>query len=111
MTATAPQYGEAEDATPAPVKKGPRPPKWWTEENTAAWTAEVWGGTGKVSRAQRTWGGKLTRGVVPGKFPPPTATQRKAWAKQRAADPRPTPVTFYDGRVDHKRLNLGRAGR
>jgi hypothetical protein len=62
--------------------KGTRPPEWWTEENTAAWTREVWGGERAASDAQRTWGRKYQTGdkIARGKFPPPTKADYKRWA-------------------------------
>ena len=83
------------------------PPEYWTEENTRAWRTEMWGNPEGWTPAMRQWGGKYTSDVPRARIPAPTAKQYKAWSKQRAADPTPTPVHFYDGQVDPKRAALG----
>jgi hypothetical protein len=80
----------------SPVQDGPRPPEWWTEENTAAWTREVWGGEREASVAQRQWSWTLS--VVPRAGAACyTPLKPELMAKWRAADPRPSNMTFYDG--------------
>ncbi len=82
---------------------GPRPPEWWTAENTARWQAEVWGGEVEVSDAQRSWGGKIT--VACGRasastYTPISPKQWKEWAKSETRPPCPT---FYDGTPQPRR--------
>lgn len=77
--------------------KETRGPEWWTTENTAAWMAEVWGGTAEQSEAQRTWGGKMNGAAKAGAAcyrPIPAETM----AKWRESDPRPSATHYYDGR-------------
>lgn len=90
--------------------EGPRPPEWWTEENTAQWQAERWGNPEEWDGAMRTWGGKIrdcpNRPVSRATLVAPISPkQYKAWAK---TETRPIPITFYDGTIDPKRCGLVR---
>jgi hypothetical protein len=97
---TFPEPKEAEGLVPGG-------PEWWTEANTRAWNVQQWG-VEDVSEAQGIWkakmdgarkAGPLCYKVIPA----------KEMAKWRKNDPRPTPVTFYDGRIDAKRSSLATA--
>lgn len=77
----------------------PRPPEWWTEENTRAWNLEQWGNPDGNSEAQRGWGKKYEYGDHIGRagalcYRPIPA---KDMAKWRASDPRPAPYAYFDG--------------
>lgn len=77
----------------------PKPPEWWTTENTEAWTRERW-----ADGSQGEWGEKIQRGEIQaGKslkagaacyrpIPP------EVMAKWRENDLRPANRFFYDGR-------------
>jgi hypothetical protein len=86
-------WGAPEDSSPA--QDGPKPPEWWTEENTAAWTREVWGGECEVSDAQRHWGGWMKR-VAPSRASA-TPLKPELMAKWRLSDPRPSNMHYADG--------------
>jgi hypothetical protein len=77
--------------------KGTRPPEWWTEENTAAWTREVWGDRTEASAAQSGWRGKITDSSPRASAATYTPLKPELMAKWRAADPRPSNVTYFDG--------------
>jgi hypothetical protein len=71
---------------------GPRPPEYWTEENTAAWTLAQWKG-----QTQGEWGRKYQYGDVIPKArlsAPPTPETMAQW---RQNDPRPANAFYYDG--------------
>jgi hypothetical protein len=70
-----------------------KPPEYWTEENTAAWTTEQWKG-----QTQGEWGRKYQHGDVIPKArlsAPPTPETMAQW---RLNDPRESNYTFYDGK-------------
>lgn len=74
----------------------PRPPEWWTEENTRAWTLEQFGNPDDASTAQRTWGRKYEYGDHIGRagaacYRPIPPKEMAAW---RANDPRPSPTHY-----------------
>ena len=77
----------------------PKPPEWWTSENTEAWMREQWGEPSERSEAMGTWARPYTYGDrVPragaacyAVIPP------KVLAEWRANDPRPSNATYYDG--------------
>ena len=102
---------ETPDLETEPAKAaGPKPPEWWTEENTRQWEREVWGDPGHWSAAQMTWAGKLhwkdVRKASASTYTPIGPKQYKAWAK---TETRPIPVTFYDGKADLKRVEIAEA--
>jgi hypothetical protein len=86
---------------PEPVKNqltdAPKPPEWWTEENTAAWTREVWGDRTEASAAQSGWRGKIDGHSPRASAATYTPLKPELMAKWRAADSRPSNTTFYDG--------------
>jgi hypothetical protein len=74
-----------------------RPPEWWTAENTAAWTREVWGDESGWSPSQEGWGKKIQ--IAVGRagaacYRPLTA---KELVEMRAKDNRPANPCYYDG--------------
>lgn len=86
---------EVSEATPAPETRGP---EWWTEANTAAWHREVWGDEGTWGEAQRGWGHKIEGAVGRAGASTYTPLKPELMAKWRASDPRPSNMTYYDGR-------------
>lgn len=88
-----------------PEEIKPGGPEWWTEANTAAWTAQQWrdGTQGEWGRKYQ-WDDKIRRGGASTYTP----IKPKVMAKWRETDPRPTPTTFYDGTIDPKRAGLNR---
>ena len=80
------------------INDSPKPPEWWTAENTEAWTKDVWGDEGTWSASQESWGRKINYAL--GKagaacYRPLTA---KELVEMRANDSRPANATYYDGR-------------
>ena len=41
------------------INDSPKPPEWWTAENTEAWHREVWGDEGTWGAGMQTWGSKI----------------------------------------------------
>jgi hypothetical protein len=88
-----------QNETESEQQNGPKPPEYWTEANTAAWTAEKWGNIEGWSPETRAWGEKLTanipkpvsRATLCAVIPPETMAQ---W---RLNDPRPSATHYYDG--------------
>jgi hypothetical protein len=84
--------------TESEQQNGPKPPEYWTEANTAAWTAEVFGTPEeRQSKAQQGWGRKYTHGDIIPKArlsAPPSAETMAQW---RLNDPRPRATHYYDG--------------
>ena len=79
----------------------PKPPEWWTSENTAAWNMEQWGDPAGRSAAQVAWDAPVTSGQT---VAPPRSRAAllavippKVLAEWRANDPRPSNATYYDG--------------
>jgi hypothetical protein len=85
------------------------PPEWWTDENSRQWHDQVWGKDAEWSESQKGWGGKMTANVRRGGAGTYTPLKPKVMAKWRETDPRPTPITFYDGKIDQKRASLPNA--
>jgi hypothetical protein len=78
----------------------PKPPEWWTEENTEAWHREVWGGDREQSAAQVEWSAPYdgVRHVARPRTSPSTWTiPAKVMAEWRKDDPRPSPTHYFDG--------------
>jgi hypothetical protein len=80
-------------------QNGPKPPEYWTEANTAAWIAEIWGNPDEWNASMRTWGSNITNNV-------PKAVNRatlcavipaETMAQWRQNDPRPANAFYYDG--------------
>jgi hypothetical protein len=88
---------ETLDAPEDPAQDGPRPPEWWTEEHTAAWTREVWGDRTEASAAQSGWRGKIQVSSPRASAATYTPLKPELMAKWRAADPRPSNMTYADG--------------
>ena len=80
------------------INDSPKPPEWWTAENTEAWHREVWGDEGTWGAGMQTWGSKI-RDALPKAgaacYRPLTA---KELVEMRANDSRPANATYYDGR-------------
>jgi hypothetical protein len=85
-------------AEPVEVPAGPRPPEWWTTENTEAWNLAQWGNA-DPSEAQRTWGSKIGHGERIPRASAATYTPLKPalMAKWRESDPRPSNPCYFDG--------------
>jgi hypothetical protein len=78
----------------------PKPPEWWTEENTEAWHREVWGGDREQSAAQVEWSAPYdgVRHVARPRTSPSTwAIPPHVMAEWRKNDPRPAPTHYFDG--------------
>jgi hypothetical protein len=93
------------------INDSPRPPEWWTAENTEAWAREVWGDLKAAGEAMLTWGGKITEALPKAGaacYRPLTA---KELIEARANDPRPANATYYDGSpiLSYKPLTVKRA--
>lgn len=77
----------------------PKPPEWWTAENTAAWEREQWGPNGR----QGTWGEKIQRTEITGgkSLKAGAACYRpippEVMAQWRVNDPRPSNPCYFDG--------------
>jgi hypothetical protein len=78
------------------INDSPRPPEWWTAENTEAWAREVWGDLRAAGETMREWGSKLRGGSKAGAacYRPLTT---KELIEARANDPRPANPCYYDG--------------
>jgi hypothetical protein len=89
------QQNETESAQ----ETGPKPPEYWTEANTAAWTAGQWDKDLDRSSAQMAWDRPIrecpaspkSRATLCAVIPAETMAQ---W---RLADPRPSATHYYDG--------------
>jgi hypothetical protein len=99
------------ERSPEPETLTPGGPEWWTEANTRLWSLQQWGTEDSktvVSPAQEVWSqplygaGSVQKASAACKKP----LTAKEMAKWRKSDPRPTPVTFYDGKLDTKRAAL-----
>ena len=80
------------------INDSPKPPEWWTAENTEAWTIEVWGDPDAWSASQESWGRKINYALPKAGaacYRPLTA---KELVEMRANDSRPANATYYDGR-------------
>ena len=89
-----PDEAEPEATT---ATEGPKPPEWWTEANTAAWTRDVWGDRLEASAAQRGWGGKIVCSSPRASASTYTPLKPELMATWRQSDPRPSNMTYYDG--------------
>jgi hypothetical protein len=104
--------GRPELTFPEPVTEAetltPGGPEWWTEANTRLWNVQQWGSDSVEDRsvAQIQWSRKYEHGDKIRRASAATYTplKPKEMAKWRKNDPRPTPVTFYDGTIDLKRV-------
>jgi hypothetical protein len=79
------------------INDSPRPPEWWTAENTAAWTEEVWGAEGTWGAGMQTWGSKIDRALPKAGAACYRPLTTKELIEARANDPRPANATYYDG--------------
>jgi hypothetical protein len=82
-------------------RNGPKPPEYWTEENTAKWQAEVWGNPEGRSAAMVEWS-RPYDGIY--LAPPPRSRAvlcavipAETMAQWRLNDPRPSATHYYDG--------------
>jgi hypothetical protein len=93
------------------INDSPRPPEWWTAENTAAWHRDVWGDEGTWNVGMRTWGSKIEHGVGKAGAACYRPLTTKELIEARANDPRPANATYYDGRpiLSYKPLTVKRA--
>ena len=80
------------------INDSPKPPEWWTAENTEAWTIEVWGNKEGWGATMKDWGSKIygdVRRAGAACYRPLTA---KELVEMRANDSRPANAAYYDGR-------------
>jgi hypothetical protein len=80
------------------INDSPRPPEWWTAENTEAWAREVWGDLMASGEVMREWGQKITRAMGKAGAACYRPLTTKELIEARAKDGgRPANPCYYDG--------------